>query len=432
MGSGHRMRILTYVLLLLAPLVSLSQETEWNDWEDAEPENQARLEWHGFVEGAWGSRWDSDPNIDRRRTLADTRWRIETEWADDRFTVSFKGDLLYDEVAREFDPEVRDFSLAFSPVDTLDLKVGRQILTWGTGDLLFLNDLFPKDWVSFFAGREDEYLKASSDALRLTFYNTAANIDLVWSPEFDADNSIRGERFSFFSPLAGKRVAPDPHLNAIEPDHAIENGELAIRLFKNIDGIEYALYGYRGYFKQPTALTADFAPAFAPMSALGASLRRPLAAGIFNTEFAYYHSRNDENGGDWRTPNSQLRLLAGYERELVRNFTVGVQYYLEWTQDYDALRENSPYPGFEPEEYRHVLTNRLTYRAYRDKLTLSLFTFLSPSDDDYYLRPQVIYRYSDDWTLTWGANLFGGDEEHTFFGQFEDNSNTYLKVRFNY
>ncbi|MFW6031595.1 MAG: hypothetical protein ACOC9T_03300, partial [Myxococcota bacterium] len=32
----------------------------------------------------------------------------------------------------------------------------------GTGDLVFLNDLFPKDWRSFLLGRDLDYLKAPS------------------------------------------------------------------------------------------------------------------------------------------------------------------------------------------------------------------------------------------------------------------------------
>ena len=89
-------------------------------------------------------------------------------------------------------------------------------------------------------------------------------------------------------------------------------------------------------------------------------------------------------------------------------------------------------PEFEPVRTRHVVTNRLTWRDQRDRLTLSLFTFYSASDDDYYLRPVVSFRQSDNWTFTGGANLFGGDQQHTFFGQLEDNSNAYFRVRFNY
>jgi hypothetical protein len=157
-----------------------------------------------------------------------------------------------------------------------------------------------------------------------------------------------------------------------------------------------------------------------------------LARGLINGEFAYHQSRQDSSGTNPLIPNDQLRLLVGYEFEAAPRFNVGLQYYLEWTRDYAALMANSPAPAYEPDERRHVLTNRLTYRMNQDRLTLSLFTFYSPSDRDYYLRPSMSFRQSDHWTFTGGANLFGGKEAHTFFGQLEDNSNAYFRERFNF
>ncbi len=48
----------------------------------------------------------------------------------------------------------------------VNLKIGRQVFTWGTGDYLFINDLFPKDYESFYIGRDDEYLKRPSEAVK--------------------------------------------------------------------------------------------------------------------------------------------------------------------------------------------------------------------------------------------------------------------------
>ena len=140
-------------------------------------------------------------------------------------------------------------------------------------------------------------------------------------------------------------------------------------------------------------------------------------------------SRDDRGGNDPLRPNDQLRLLVGYEWEARPNFTVGLQYYLEWTQDHDALLANSFAPQFEPDEYRHLLTNRMSYRAGRDKHIWSLFTFFSPSDSDLYLRPVYTYRRDDNWSVTAGANLFGGNDNHTFFGQLQDASNAYIRIR---
>ena len=96
------------------------------------------------------------------------------------------------------------------------------------------------------------------------------------------------------------------------------------------------------------------------------------------------------------------------------------------------MESDEPLAAYEPDRHRHVLTNRLTWRSARDEWTLSLFTFYSPSDDDYYLRPSASYRHSDRWTFTGGANLFSGQQPHTFFGQLEDNSNAWLRARWSF
>lgn len=402
---------------------------DWaEDWGDSWEDEEGGVVVTGFAELAAGMRADSDGPVGRRMTLGDARLRAEAEWIGDALEANAVGDLWYDAVTSDFEVEVRDLTVAFSPTDDIDVTAGRQVLTWGTGDLLFLNDLFPKDFVSFFAGRDDEYLKAPSDTVRVGYYNDLANVDVAWTPRYQPDEYLTGQRFSFFSPQAGQVVAPDPPIGAVEP----RSYELAVRLYRTVRGVEYAAYGYHGYFKQPTAIDADGRLTFAPLTSLGASVRLPLWSGLFNAEFAWYDSRDDGDGDDPRVPNSQVRFLAGFERELVANFTAGFQYYLEHTRDHDALLANSPTPQFEPDEYRHVLTNRLTYRIDQDRWTLSLFTFLSPSDEDFYLRPSVTYRQSDEWQFTTGGNWFGGRKDHTFFGQLEDNSNLYVRIRYNY
>lgn len=404
----------------------------FSDFDDSFATDEGRLQWSGFAELAYGRRISRDPLFTSRQTLGDLRARVETDWSNDAVRLNFRADLHYDDMESGLDTDIRELNAQLSPGSSVDLKMGRQVLTWGTGDLLFLNDLFPKSWVSFFSGRDDEYLKAPSDAVRLTWYTDAVNIDLAWSPEFEPDDYLTGARFSFFAPLAATIVAPQPPLAAVAPDDGFDNGELALRLFRTTGSTEYAAYLYRGYYKRPLGLSAVFEPVFPSLSVYGASVRRPLAGGLFNAEFAFHDSREESRGINPLIPNDQFRFLVGYEFEAATRLTIGLQYYLESTRNYGRLLQNSFAPQFEADRTRHVLTNRLTYRSRQDRLLLSLFTFYSPSDNDHHLRPSVTYRHSDRWTFTGGANLFSGKQEHTFFGQLEDNSNAWLRIRYNY
>jgi hypothetical protein len=393
-------------LLLLLPFAALAQDDVWDDddWGD-EDEGSA---WSGFAEAGFGTRFDEDALIENRSTLEEVRGRIESEWQPNKAVFSLKADVAYDGVENGWDADFRDLTASFSLGEAIDVKIGRQVQTWGTGDLVFLNDLFPKDFVSFFAGRDDEYLKAPGNSIRLTRFADAINVDFVWTPIFEPDVYLTGERFSFYSPIAGENIAPSPPFSAEEPDESFSNGEFALRLYRTIESTEYAVYTYHGFFKQPL---------FAPMTSVGASIRRPMGPGLINLETSYYASRDDRDGDDPSIPNDQLRFLVGYEWEARQNLTVSLQYYLERTESANT---------------RNLLTNRLTYRAGMDKYTWSLFTFFSPSDSDFYLRPQFTYRHSDEWSFTAGANLFGGSDAHSFFNQLQDASNAYVRLRYHY
>lgn len=119
-----------------------------------------------------------------------------------------------------------------------------------------------------------------------------------------------------------------------------------------------------------------------------------------------------------------------YEKELAVDLTASLQYYLEWMQKYDRYRRTAG--SFARDEYRHVATLRLTRLLLNQNLTLSFFACYSPSDDEGYLRPNVRYKITDQWAMGGGGNIFFGSADHTFFGQFENNSNLYAGVRRNF
>jgi hypothetical protein len=232
----------------------------------------------------------------------------------------------------------------------------------------------------------------------------------------------------FWIPALGESAAPFPPIKAEEPT----SGEVALRLFRTAGATEYALYGYVGRWKQPVGVNETGNLRFPRLRSWGASVRTPFHKGLFNAEAAYYDSRDDRDGDDPATPNSELRLLLGYEQELVRNLTAGTQLYAERIMHHDRLMANSPDPAHERDQWRTVATLRLSHRAMQDTLTSSLFMFVSPSDEDLYLRPSIAWRRDDQWLLVAGFNLFGGSEQHTFFGQLEDNSNGWLRLRYHY
>ena len=212
------------------------------------------FELHGFVDARGGARTQNDPN-EKDESLAEARLQLSLERMGDLTTFQLRADFLYDDIPDGHDIDLEEGSgwidlreayLLASPLDTMDIKTGRQILTWGTGDMLFINDLFPKDWPSFFSGRDEEYLKAPSDALFVSLFPEFANIDVAWTPRFDSDRYINGQRISYWNPMLGGKAGRGPSATVDKPDEWIDDHELAARISRNAGGYELAAYGYSG------------------------------------------------------------------------------------------------------------------------------------------------------------------------------------------
>src|SRR3990172_7415604 len=154
---------------------------------------------HGFLLGNYAVRTsDEHPASGEggRFLWADERLRVELsgDTAKGNLSFLFKGDLFHDAVANKMDGIVSEGYLDYSR-PRFDLRLGRQIVTWGVGDLLFINDVFPKDWSAFFSGRPLEYLKVGVDAAKLHVATPALNAELVVIPFFRPDELPGSERF---------------------------------------------------------------------------------------------------------------------------------------------------------------------------------------------------------------------------------------------
>jgi len=254
------------------------------------------IEVHGFYEMRAGYRTRKD-KFAKDMSIMENRFQLDLysymEWGD----IQVKGDVFGDLVEEQADFDLREANIFVRPFDFMDMKIGRQILTWGTGDLIFINDLFPKDWQSFFVGRDVEYLKAPSDALKVSLFGDWVNLDIVYTPRFDPDRYIDGTRLSYWSSPMGSLAGNNAIVHTDTPDRWFRDDEIAARLYKTIKNYEVALYGYRGFWKSPGGRNAAMNQALFPdLNVYGASARGPVGKGIGNVEVGYYDSADDSSG----------------------------------------------------------------------------------------------------------------------------------------
>jgi hypothetical protein len=419
--------LLILAILMLFPGLVFAQDGE----------DEKNIELNGFLMGNFSARTTSQRPAGREGKdllLAEERLRLDIfGWTESiEASARVKVDFLFDNVAGEFHTDLREVYLDYT-TGNFDFRLGRQVITWGVGDLLFINDVFPKDWVSFFSGRPLEYLKIGSDGFRTRYSSEAMNVEMIIIPFFEPDNLPTSKRFFLYDPFSAVPLRTEE-----EPETTLENTELALRLYRRIGDFDVSAYAYKGFWRTPSVkLDNVTSPTrvtifYPELSVYGLSAQGSALHGIVSFEIGYYHSREDEDGDDPMIPNSQIRFLVGYQRQIWEDFTLGVQYYGEIMEDYSAYRSSLPSGFPAQEEYRDIVTLRLEQFLKHQTLRLSIFTFYSPVDNDYLIRPLVSYKFTDRLSSTLGANIFGGEKDTTFLGQFGKNDNIYLSVRFDF
>lgn len=389
---------------------------------------------HGFVQGNYAARitGQEPPGPEGGDfLLGEERFQLKLAASSQGAGFFLKTDFVHDAVASTADIDLREAYVDYG-TGPFEIRLGRQIITWGVGDLLFINDIFPKDYVAFFSGRPLEYLKIGSDAMKANLFTDLASVELVVIPFFEPDHLPTSERFFVLDPFpAVSRISQEPRAE-------LENTELALRVSRNLLGFDSAVYAYRGFFKTPS-MRPDSLPSptqvtlfFPRLAAYGASAQGSAVGGVVSLEAAYYDSVDDRSGRDPAIPNSMVKYLAGYQRQLWSECTAGLQYYGEYMLDYGSYRNTLP-AGFPAQDrLRQLLTIRLTQLLSYQTLRLSLFAFYSPTDEDYYFIPEVRYSFTDALWGAVGANIFGGKKETTFFGQLDKNDNAYVMARYEF
>jgi len=387
---------------------------------------------HGFVQGNYSMNTAEDNPGGKDLKWSEERAQIKFESAADAFSLFIKGDAFRDNIDKHSILELREGYADYTS-EKWDARISRQVITWGVGDLLFINDVFPKDYEAFFSGRPMEYLKKGVDGAKIGIYPGFVSIELIAIPYFEPNNYPDSKRFWMYDPMPGITNRETQY-----PYRDFHEAETALRVYRDVAGFDTSLYYYHGFSRQPSimpdnpVIPTKLTLFYPELSVYGASVQGRALDGVLSLETGYYDSRQDRHGADPMIPNSQMRYLVGYQRQLWEDFTLGLQYYSEYMQDYSAYAQNLP-SGFSQEKRLHQLVSvRLTQFMIHQTLRLSFFAFYGLSDGDYLLNPEVKYNMTDSVWIALGGNVFGGGKSWSQIGQFAKDDNVYSQLRYEF
>ncbi|UUA71647.1 hypothetical protein [Cellvibrio sp. QJXJ] len=358
--------------------------------------------------------------------FSELRAQLKADYATNDNAHSFTAnlELVQDFVFDETSARARELYWDWTK-DAIQLRTGRQMITWGTGDMLFINDVFAKDWNAFFGGMPMDFLKRPTDAIKFDFYPGNTTIETVIA-RFDEDHLPEMRRFEMQFPSLAPPITSESNDDDLE---------YAGKLSRSFSGWDVSGYASKGYWRRASYQPAIAAPGtnvFYPrLNTYGASLTGQIKNGVLNLEAGYYDSRDDVSGSNPFIQNSQTRLLSGYNRQLWKDSTLGVQFYIEHMENYSEYRAAASSAMAVSSEWNRVATLRFTQFLMHQTLTVNVFSYWGLSESDRFLQSTLRYAFNDNLWGEIGTNIFSGNSQG-MFGAFDRNDNLYLTLRLAY
>jgi hypothetical protein len=346
--------------------------------------------------------------------------------------------------------------------DWLDVRIGKQQVVWGTADgIKILDAVNPTDMREFTL---DDYRDSRIPLwmVKTEFAPTiSGTLQLLFIPDFEP-NYIPplGSPFTFRATAIGatnlaawpfaisiKEEKPDPWEN-------IDESSFGARWLDVIGGFEYTLnylYGYYYSGANYSSITPPGTPGpdsilnltkkYERIHLIGSSFSKALTTGLLaglniRGELAYikgipgYYGEDGDSKGVVKLDN--YNYVLGLDKNLFTNWFLSFQF----IQYISSISEHEGFgllfgPTLGPiEQVETILSLKVSTDFMHERLKPEVL-ILYWLEKNWRISPKASFEIFDYLNLAAGAHIFAGDEQN-LFGQFDDNDQVFIELRYGF
>ncbi len=325
-------------------------------------------------------------------------------------------------------------------LDTMDIRIGKQIIATGQADGLILTDMITPLNMSDFLLTEVHELHQGIPAVKADYYYDAFTFTGIWLPRFIPTETFTQDSYWYNSPslfTQGTVTVNTPQV----PGFSFENSELFAKAgyFGSAANIEL-LGGYTWTDEpypskvtviSPSPLAVEVDTAYGRYGVVGTSLSAPVSSAVLRGDVLVSLKKPLASVSTAGSPSISVEKhtvidgLIGIDIDLA-GFFLSAQYRGTFIADYDdALIMN----GREADEFSSMATFRIQKSFLDDTLTAQIFSAMELNRLNALIRPSLAYTVEDAVEIVAEALLFIGDEEG-LYGSYADRS--LLSLALNY
>ena len=322
-----------------------------------------------------------------------------------------------------------------------DLRIGKQQIVWGKADGVFITDVVSPLNLSEFLLPDFDEIRTGINAVKFDYYIGDHTLELIWAANFTPTEMPKTG--SIWNVQPDFPITPTFDWSNSEVKPSFENSEIFAKYTALTSAIDFEIMGGYTWDDNPTMhVQKEFQmnqetqqPMLTGLNVLPEHHRLFLGGGSFSTEIkgfvlrgeaAYYNGKyfqtEDPLATDALVQKDYLHYLAGLDFN-IGSVKLSTQFIQQYILDYDENILNH--------ETENTMTFLTRYDILRETLHLEFFSYIGLTGEDALIRPKITYDFDDSFSILLGSNIFVGEETGRF-GQYQDNSMIYLKLKYSF
>lgn len=351
----------------------------------------------------------------------------------------------------------------------LDIRLGKQIVTWGTTDLQILDRINPVDYREFILPAWNE-IKIPLWMTKIEYSPTLnGTLQFLMIPDQATDfYPVPGAPFSLgIANMAQEDINKlnemGYHVNMRDyrQGQNIKNSKFGLRWRDVIKNFEYTLNYLYGWDSEkvttvdtstmvfppsqpapalpPTGSTFNIDTKYKRLNMFGSSFSHSFISGrlaglVLKGEVSFFKDKLYPYDAEGKTKYKEINecdYAIGLEKYVVKNWLVSFQFfqYILSKKDVDGQKFLLPSGGTRGQVQTMCSLKIMT--DFRNERIKPEFLVIYDDDNDWRFSPKVNFEATEKLNINFGMHLFAGDKD-TFWGQFRDMNEVYTEIKWSF
>jgi hypothetical protein len=310
-----------------------------------------------------------------------------------------------------------------------DIRLGKQLMTWGRADGINPTDLVnARDFTRMVPDDSDQ--KLGTWTLKATQYFGIVSLTGLWIVRFEPHRL----------PFAG--LPPGVTITQDRPDDDYRQGAAKVDIVG--EAMEAAFTYYDGFDH-----VADLRPSldgltlvYPRIRVVGVDAAKNLGRFGLRSEASYTFQDRKRSTAPLPRRRDVLYLVAGFDRSFFESLNINVQYigrYLRGFTELAAIADESARSIARPRSlliqqhrrHQHGMSLRVSDKWLHETLETEIRGLVWLAQGDFALSPKVSYAITDRLTVSAGGDYYHGPR-NSLFGYFKKNQTAYVELKWGF